>query len=62
MAKGKTPATPVAPKEEPRTPVTNQDRMSALEEQKSNLEASYQKVLGAMELLTAIIEEEKNAK
>lgn len=60
MAKAKKPViNPVA--EEPKVPVTNQDRMKALEEQKNNLEASYQKVLGAMELLSAIIEEEKNA-
>lgn len=42
-----------------KVPVNNEQRMEALEEQKRNLEASYQKVLGAMELLQAIIEEEK---
>jgi len=57
MAKAKK---PVAPSQENQVPVTNEQRMSALEEQKANLEASYQKVLGAIELLTAIMQEEKN--
>lgn len=47
------------PVKEEKVPVNNEQRMEALEEQKRNLEASYQKVLGAMELLQAIIEEEK---
>ena len=47
------------PVQEEKVPVNNEQRMEALEEQKRNLEASYQKVLGAMELLQAIIEEEK---
>ena len=49
-------------KVEPQTPITNQQRMEALQEQKMQLEASYQKVLGALELLEAIMLEEKNAK
>lgn len=47
------------PVQKEKVPVNNEQRMEALEEQKRNLEASYQKVLGAMELLQAIIEEEK---
>ena len=47
------------PVQEEKVPVNNEQRMEALEEQKRNLEASYQKVLGAMELLQAIIDEEK---
>ena len=47
------------PVQKEQVPVNNEQRMEALEEQKRNLEASYQKVLGAMELLQAIIEEEK---
>tara|TARA_R110002167_G_scaffold135451_1_gene321908 strand:+ start:13679 stop:13867 length:189 start_codon:yes stop_codon:yes gene_type:complete len=42
---------------------TNPQRKLALEEQKKQLEASYQKVLGALELLDAILlQEEMDAK
>lgn len=47
------------PSVENQVPVTNQQRMSALQEQSKQLEASYQKVQGAMELLQSIIEQEK---
>lgn len=67
MAKKKTTTPPlpegakmVEPQE--RVPVTNAERMEALKEQAKNLEASYQKVQGAMELLTAIMEEENAQK
>lgn len=46
------------PTTENQVPVTNEQRMAALEEQKKQLEASFQKVIGAMELLQAIMAEE----
>ena len=62
MAKRKTPAPPKGAElvGQPKTPVTNADRMEALQEQKQQMEVGYQKVMGAIELLTAIMEEEKN--
>jgi hypothetical protein len=58
------------PQETPVTPITNKDRMEALEQQKVQLESSFQRVAGAIELLQAImdseriqaIEDNKNAK
>lgn len=49
----------VQPSVENQVPVTNSQRMSALQEQGRQLEASYQKVQGAIELLQSIIEQEK---
>jgi len=49
----------VQPSVENQVPVTNSQRMSALQEQGKQLEASYQKVQGAIELLQSIIEQEK---
>ena len=36
-----------------------QEKKEMLESQKTNIEASYQKVIGAMEMIDALIEEEK---
>lgn len=40
-------------------PVTNEDRKEALEQQKKQLELSHTKVLGALELLEAIMLQDK---
>tara|TARA_R100000458_G_C8124130_1_gene141783 strand:- start:184 stop:366 length:183 start_codon:yes stop_codon:yes gene_type:complete len=59
MAKKKTTEAP-KPTVPEQVPVTNEQRMEALQEQKQQMEVGYQKVMGAIELLTAIMEEEKN--
>jgi hypothetical protein len=47
------------PQEQHPMPVTNAERMEALEQQKTQLENSFQRVAGAIELLQAIIESEQ---
>lgn len=47
------------PKNEPVVAVTNVERMEALEQQRKQLENSFQRISGAIELLQAIIDSDK---
>tara|TARA_R110000824_G_scaffold10990_2_gene47956 strand:+ start:6819 stop:6995 length:177 start_codon:yes stop_codon:yes gene_type:complete len=46
-------------KEQEKMPITNAERMEALVQQKTQLENSFQRISGAIELLQAIIESDK---